>query len=278
MDGSFYLYRAFYAFPKLTNSFGDPSGAIYGVLKMLNSLIKKYKSENLILVFDAKGKKFRNKLFSKYKAHRPPMPQDLSKQILPLYKILYYLGYPIFIIPNVEADDVIGTISNQFSNKKYSVYISTGDKDMEQLINNNIKIINTITKNIIDFKIIMNKYGIQPKLIIDLIALMGDKTDGIPGVCGIGKKTALNLIQKIGNINTIYNNLIKIKQLNFYHSDIIIQKLLKNKNNAFLSYQLAKIKTNLNIKIKYKKLKKRKTNQKKLLNLLNYYKIKNFFK
>ena len=206
VDGSSYLYRAFHAFPPLSNSLGEPTGAMYGVLNMLKSLITQVQPSHIAVVFDAKGKTFRDEMFEQYKSHRPPMPDDLRRQIQPLHNIIQALGIPLLVIEGVEADDVIGTLAVQASRQGKKVLISTGDKDMAQLVDDNIMLINTMNNTLLDRAGVIEKYGIPPELIIDYLALMGDSSDNIPGVSGVGEKTALGLLQGIGSMAAIYAN------------------------------------------------------------------------
>lgn len=188
VDGSSYLYRAYHAFPPLTNSAGEPTGAMYGVLNMLRSLIMQYKPTHAAVVFDAKGKTFRDELFEHYKSHRPPMPNDLRAQIEPLHAMVKAMGLPLLAVSGVEADDVIGTLAREAEKAGRPVLISTGDKDMAQLVTPNITLINTMTNTILGPEEVVNKYGVPPELIIDFLALMGDSSDNIPGVPGVGEK------------------------------------------------------------------------------------------
>ncbi|VEI46030.1 DNA polymerase I [Actinobacillus equuli] len=181
VDGSSYLYRAFHAFPPLTNKNGEPTGAMYGVLNMLKSLIAQVEPSHIAVVFDAKGKTFRDELFEQYKSHRPPMPDDLRAQVQPLHTIIKALGIPLISIEGVEADDVIGTLAVQAANDGKNVLISTGDKDMAQLVNDHIMLINTMNNTLLDREGVIEKYGIPPELIIDYLALQGDASDNIPG-------------------------------------------------------------------------------------------------
>ncbi|EGV07181.1 5'-3' exonuclease, N-terminal resolvase-like domain protein [Haemophilus pittmaniae HK 85] len=213
VDGSSYLYRAFHAFPPLTNSAGEPTGAMYGVLNMLKSLISQVQPSHIAVVFDAKGKTFRDEMFEQYKSHRPPMPDDLRKQIQPLHDIIRALGIPLLVIEGVEADDVIGTLAVAASKANQKVLISTGDKDMAQLVDDNIMLINTMNNTLLDRDAVIEKYGIPPEIIIDYLALMGDTADNIPGVAGVGEKTALGLLQGIGSMAEIYANLDKVAEL-----------------------------------------------------------------
>ena len=206
VDGSSYLFRAYHAPPHLTNSKGEATGAIYGVINMLKSLVKQYSPSHMVVIFDAKGPTFRNEMYSEYKANRPPMPDDLRTQIEPIHNIIRAMGLPLISIPGVEADDVIGTLAKQASEQKRHVLISTGDKDMAQLVDDHVTLINTMTNTILDPEGVVEKFGIGPELIIDFLALMGDKVDNIPGVPGVGEKTALAMLQGLGSIDSLYNN------------------------------------------------------------------------
>lgn len=249
VDGSSYLYRAFHAFPPLTNSAGEPTGAMYGVLNMLKSLISQVQPSHIAVVFDAKGKTFRDEMFEQYKSHRPPMPDDLRKQIQPLHDIIRALGIPLLVIEGVEADDVIGTLAVAASKANQKVLISTGDKDMAQLVDNNIMLINTMNNTLLDREAVIEKYGIPPELIIDYLALMGDSADNIPGVAGVGEKTALGLLQGIGSMAEIYANLDKVAELPIRGAKKLGDKLLAEKEMADLSYRLATIKTDVALDI-----------------------------
>lgn len=249
VDGSSYLYRAFHAFPPLTNSAGEPTGAMYGVLNMLKSLISQVQPSHIAVVFDAKGKTFRDEMFEQYKSHRPPMPDDLRKQIQPLHDIIRALGIPLLVIEGVEADDVIGTLAVAASKANQKVLISTGDKDMAQLVDDNIMLINTMNNTLLDREAVIEKYGIPPELIIDYLALMGDSADNIPGVAGVGEKTALGLLQGIGSMAEIYANLDKVAELPIRGAKKLGDKLLAEKEMADLSYRLATIKTDVDLDI-----------------------------
>ena len=249
VDGSSYLYRAFHAFPPLTNAAGEPTGAMYGVLNMLKSLISQVQPTHIAVVFDAKGKTFRDEMFEQYKSHRPPMPDDLRKQIQPLHDMIRALGIPLLVVEGVEADDVIGTLALQASRLGKKVLISTGDKDMAQLVDDNIMLINTMNNSLLDREGVIEKYGIPPELIIDYLALMGDSADNIPGVAGVGEKTALGLLQGIGSMAEIYANLEKVAELPIRGAKKLGEKLLAEKNNADLSYTLATIKTDVELNV-----------------------------
>ncbi|MGE4533799.1 DNA polymerase I [Halomonas sp.] len=244
VDGSSYLYRAFHALPPLTTSEGQPTGAIKGVLNMLKRLIKDYPDSPMAVVFDAPGKTFRDELFEQYKSHRPPMPDDLRDQVQPLHDCVRALGLPLLCIEGVEADDVIGTLARQATEAGRDAVISTGDKDMAQLVNAHITLVNTMKDETLDVAGVKEKFGLPPELIIDFLALMGDKVDNIPGVPGVGEKTALGLLQGMGGgLDAIYADLEKVKTLGFRGAKTLPKKLEEHRDQAFLSYQLATIKT-----------------------------------
>ena len=249
VDGSSYLYRAFHALPPLSNSRGQPTGAVKGVISMLKRLQKDYAGSPLIVVFDAKGKTFRDDLFEEYKSHRPPMPDDLRRQIEPIHNIVRAMGLPLLIIDGVEADDVIGTLAQQSAREGRPVVISTGDKDMAQLVDGHITLVNTMTDTRLDSEGVRNKYGVGPELIIDYLALVGDKSDNIPGVPGVGEKTALALLQNLGGLDAIYANLDAVATLDFRGAKKMPEKLAENREQAYLSYLLATIKTDVELDV-----------------------------
>lgn len=251
VDGSSYLYRAYHVFPTLTNLAGEPTGAIYGVLNMLRSLLLQYQPSHVAVVFDAKGKTFRDELFAEYKSHRPPMPDDLCTQIEPLYKIVKAIGLPLLVRPGVEADDVIGTLALEAEMAGHPVLISTGDKDMAQLVRPTVSLINTMNSTVLGPKEVFDKYGIPPELIIDFLALMGDASDNIPGVPGVGEKTAQALLGGLGGLDVLYDNLGSIATLSFRGAKTIAAKLEQHKAIAYLSYKLATIKTNVEVEVSY---------------------------
>ncbi|CAQ82392.1 MULTISPECIES: DNA polymerase I [Photorhabdus] len=274
VDGSSYLYRAYHAFPPLTNSTGEPTGAMYGVLNMLRSLVMQYKPSHVAVVFDAKGKTFRDELFAEYKSHRPPMPDDLRAQIEPLHQLVEAMGLPLLVVPGVEADDVIGTLALQAEKEGRSVLISTGDKDMAQLVTPNITLINTMNNTILGPEEVVEKYGVPPELIIDFLALMGDSSDNIPGVPGVGEKTALGLLQGIGGIDDIFANLDKIAGLSFRGAKTLANKLEPHKDVAYLSYKLATIKTDVELDKTCVALSVAKPDTEKLHQLFSRYEFK----
>ncbi|MDA8597780.1 DNA polymerase I [Porticoccaceae bacterium] len=245
VDGSSYLYRAYHALPPLTNSKGKPTGAVKGVINMMRRLQKDYPESTLVVVFDAKGKTFRDDMYSEYKANRPPMPDDLRMQIEPIHQIIQAMGLPMLIIDGVEADDVIGTLAVQATTIEQPVVVSTGDKDIAQLVNEYITLVNTMTNTLLDREGVIEKFGIPPELIIDFLALLGDKSDNIPGVPGVGEKTALGLLQGIGGLDAIYSRLDEVAGLEFRGAKNMAPKLEEHRDLAYLSYQLATIKTDV---------------------------------
>jgi DNA polymerase-1 len=249
VDGSSYLYRAYHALPPLTNSRGQPTGAVKGVISMLRRLLKDYPGSPVAVVFDAKGKTFRDELFAQYKAQRPPMPDDMRPQIEPIHKIVKAMGLPLLIEEGVEADDVIGTLALQAKDDGRPVVISTGDKDMAQLVNHKVTLVNTMTGSALDADGVNEKYGFGPELMIDFLALMGDKVDNIPGVPGVGEKTAKALLQGIGGLDALYHDLEAIRTLEFRGAKKMPEKLAEHRDQAYLSYQLATIKVDVPLHI-----------------------------
>jgi DNA polymerase-1 len=247
VDGSSYVYRAFHALPPLTNSKGQATGAVKGVINMLRRLLKDYPESPVVGVFDAKGKTFRDDLYPEYKANRPSMPDELREQIVPIHSIVRAMGLPFLCVEGVEADDVIGTLARQASEQGRSVVISTGDKDMAQLVDKHTTLVNTMTDTVMDEAGVEQKFGIPPSLIIDFLALMGDKVDNIPGVAGVGEKTALGLLQGIGSLDDIYASLDKVAELSFRGAKTMAPKLEAEKANAYMSYELATIKTDVEL-------------------------------
>ncbi|EAQ97558.1 DNA polymerase I [Congregibacter litoralis] len=251
VDGSSYLYRAYHALPPLTNSKGAATGAVKGVINMIRRLQKDYPESTIAVVFDAKGKTFRDDIYPEYKANRPPMPDDLREQIEPIHSIVRGMGLPLLCEPGVEADDVIGTLAKEASEAGCSVIVSTGDKDMAQLVNDRVTLVNTMNDTLMDPQGVVDKFGIPPELIIDLLALMGDKVDNIPGVPGVGEKTALGLLQGLGGLDQIYASLDEVQNLSFRGAKTMAAKLEKERDNAYLSYELATIATDLKLPLVY---------------------------
>lgn len=274
IDGTYYLYRAYYALPLLTNSKGEPTGVIYGIYNMLYKILKQYKPSHMVVVFDAKEKTFRHDLFKKYKINRPPMPYVLSTQIKPLYRIIKAMGIRILIVSGVEADDVIGTIAKFLEKKGDRIFISTGDKDITQLVTSKIKMMNIVNNTLYGPNEVKKKYGVPPYLIADLLALMGDSSDNIPGIPGIGIKTAHKLLKEIGSIKQIYLNIDKVAQMNIRGAKSVAMKLIQHKELAFISSKLTTIKTDIKIQINFKEMIVKKPDIEKLLLLFNHYDIK----
>jgi len=240
VDGSSYLYRAYHAMPELTNSKGQSTGTIYGVVNMLRKLLRDYQPSHIAVVFDAKGKTFRDDIFPEYKANRPPMPDDLREQIEPIHAIVRAMGLPLLMVDGVEADDVIGTLAQQATEQSIKTVISTGDKDMAQLVNQHVTLINTMSNTLTDVAAVHEKYGIGPNRIIDYLALMGDKVDNIPGVPSVGPKTATKLLQQYDSLNGV-----------IAHADEVQgkmgEKLRETAPQLPLSYELATIKLDVDL-------------------------------
>ncbi|QEY60582.1 DNA polymerase I [Metapseudomonas lalkuanensis] len=250
VDGSSYLYRAFHALPPLTTSAGLPTGAVKGVLNMLRSLRRQFPDSPFAVVFDAKGGTFRDEMFAEYKANRPSMPDELRVQVEPLHASVRALGLPLLCVEGVEADDVIGTLARQSAAGGRPVVISTGDKDMAQLVDGHITLVNTMTGSTLDVDGVKEKFGVGPELIIDYLALMGDKVDNIPGVPGIGEKTALGLLTGVGGgLDVLYSSLDKVPALPIRGAKGLPAKLEEHKDMAYLSYKLATIKCDVELNV-----------------------------
>lgn len=276
VDGSSYLYRAFHAMPPLTNSKGNPTGAVKGVINMMRRVLRDYPGSDVAVVFDAKGKTFRDEMYSEYKAQRPPMPDDLRSQIKPIHDIIDAMGLKRLVIEGVEADDVIGTLAREATEQQRHVVISTGDKDMAQLVNEFVTLENTMTETVMDRNGVVEKFGIPPELVIDFLALMGDKVDNIPGVPGVGQKTALALLQGLGSIESIYQRLDEVAGLGFRGSKNMAAKLLDNKAEAEMSYQLATIKLDCELPISISDLAVGEANTEQLKALYNEMEFKSW--
>ena len=243
IDGSSYLFRAYHALPPLTNSKGLNTGAVKGVVGMVRRLVADYPGDQVVVVFDAKGPTFRNEIYAEYKANRPPMPEELREQIEPIHAMIRAMGLPLVCVSGVEADDVIGTLAVQAAARQQSVLISTGDKDMAQLVGDHVTLINTMTNTTLDHRGVVEKFGVPPELIIDLLALQGDKVDNIPGVPGVGEKTALALLQNLGGLEAIYGDLPRVAELPVRGAQKLGARLAEHRESADLSYRLATIKT-----------------------------------
>ena len=247
VDGSSYLFRAYHALPALTNSKGLNTGAAKGVIGMIRKLVSDYAADQVVVVFDAKGPTFRNEIYAEYKANRPPMPDELREQIEPIHSAIRAMGLPLICISGVEADDVIGTLSVEAAASGREVVISTGDKDMAQLVNDHVTLINTMNNTAMDRDGVIAKFGVPPERIIDLLALMGDKVDNIPGVAGVGEKTATALLQHLGGLESIYAQLDAVAELPIRGAKSLASKLEGAKADADLSYELATIKTDCDL-------------------------------
>jgi len=248
VDGSSYLYRAFHAMPPLTTATGQPTGAIYGVVNMLRRLVADYQPEIMVVVFDAKGKTFRDDIYKEYKSNRPPMPDDMRTQIEPLHQVVQNMGMPLMIVEGVEADDVIGTLAVQATKAGLNTVISTGDKDMAQLVNANVSLINTMTNTVMDEKGVIDKFGVKPSQIIDYLALVGDTSDNIPGVPSCGPKTAAKWLAANDSLKAVIDNAESVKGK-------IGEKLRDSIEFLPMSYELATIKTDVELPSTIKKLK-----------------------
>ena len=242
VDGSSYLYRAYHALPPLTNSKNQPTGAIKGVISMIKKILIDHPESPLAVVFDAKGKTFRHDMYSEYKANRPPMPEDLVQQIEPIHKIISLMGIKLIMIPGVEADDVIGTLAEQARQKKLNAVISTGDKDMTQLVCENVSVVNTMSGELLDESGVLKKFGVGPELITDYLALIGDKSDNVPGVDKVGPKTAVKWLNEYSDIQGVKEN-----------SESIGGKVGENLRSSIemldLAHELVKIKTDVELEL-----------------------------
>lgn len=269
VDGSSYLFRAYHVpyLQALSTADGQPTGAITGVLNMIKSLKKDYPNGNIVVVFDAKGKTFRNDLYPEYKANRPPMPDDLRSQIAPIHDIIEAMGLPLLVIDGVEADDVIGTLSAQATEKGIETVISTGDKDMAQLVNQHVRLINTMTNVEMNVEGVIEKFGIKPEQIIDYLALMGDKVDNIPGVEKCGPKTAVKWLLEHETLDQVIANADKVKG-----------KIGENLRNALdqlpLSYELATIKLDVALEQSIEELVPTTPDNEKLTRLYKQFELR----
>ncbi len=243
VDGSYYMYRAYHGMPELNNGKGEPTGAIFGVINMLRKLFNEYQPDYLAVVFDAKGKTFRNEMYAEYKAHRPPMPEDLVCQIAPIHDIIRALGLPLLIIDNVEADDVIGTLATQASEQGLMTYISSGDKDLAQLVDDHVHLVNTMSNTVLDRAGVVEKYGVPPSSIIDYLALMGDSSDNVPGIPKVGPKTAVKWLAEHGSLQEIVDHADEIKGK-------VGESLRAHLEQLYLSKQLVTLKLDVDLEFK----------------------------
>ena len=257
IDGSSYLYRAYHALPPLMSSKNQPTGAIRGVISMINKILLDHPNSPLAVIFDAKGKTFRHEMYKDYKANRPPMPEDLVKQIEPINQIVEALGIKLLSIKGVEADDVIGTLAKEASEAGLDTVISTGDKDMTQLVNKHIKVVNTMSNELLDEKGVENKFGVKPELIIDYLALVGDTSDNVPGVEKVGPKTAVKWLIEYGSLDEIIKNAEKI-------SGKVGENLRNGLSQLHVSKELVTIKKDVSLEVGVKDLMVGKRNKKLL--------------
>ena len=280
VDGSSYLYRAFFASQQadLRTSTGLPSGAVRVMANMMRSLRKQYPDCHVAVVFDAKGKTFRDDIYPEYKANRPSMPEDLRSQVAPIHQMIKAMGFPFLMIDGVEADDVIGTLARQATEKQLPVLISTGDKDMAQLVSDHVTLIDTMKDLKTDREGVIEKFGVPPELIIDYLALMGDKVDNIPGMTGVGEKTALALLQGIGSIDEIAANLDKVAALGFRGSKAFADKFREQEEQVRLSYTLATIKTDVVLEQDLEQLLLKPVDKESLLAVYREYELRNLIK
>ncbi len=267
VDGSSYLYRAFHAMPPLTNSKGQPTGAIYGVVNMLRKLIKDYQPEYMAVVFDAKGKTFRDELFEDYKAHRPPMPEELEAQIEPLHQVIEAMGIPLLMVDGVEADDVIATLAEQAVASGMDVVVSSGDKDLAQLVNDHVVVVNTMNDSVLDRAAVEAKFGVPPERIVDWLALVGDAVDNIPGIPGVGPKTAAKWLQKYGSLDAIVAHADEIKGK-------IGDKLRAHLDRLPLSHELATVRRDVPLDVGPRDLRLREPDRERLIALFRELEFK----
>ncbi|UNP88457.1 DNA polymerase I [Aeromonas encheleia] len=280
VDGSSYLYRAFFASQQadLRTSTGLPSGAVRVMANMMRSLRKQYPDCHVAVVFDAKGKTFRDDIYPEYKATRASMPDDLRSQVAPIHQMIKAMGFPFLMVEGVEADDVIGTLARQATEKQLPVLISTGDKDMAQLVSDHVTLIDTMKDVTTDREGVIEKFGVPPELIIDYLALMGDKVDNIPGMTGVGEKTAQALLQGIGSIDQIAANLDKVAALGFRGSKAFADKFREQEEQVRLSYQLATIKTDVELEQELEQLQLGPIDKDSLLEVYREYELRNLIK
>lgn len=276
VDGSSYLYRAFFASQQadLRTSDGQPTGAIRVVTNMLLSLLKQFPGSEVAVVFDAKGKSFRNEMYAEYKANRPPMPDDLRSQIEPIHQIVKGLGLPLLVIDGVEADDVIGTLAAQATAAQRQTIISTGDKDMAQLVSDYVTLMDTMKDLRLDRQGVIDRYGVAPEQIIDFLALMGDTSDNIPGMSGVGEKTAVALLQGVGSIDNLIAHPDQVAALGFRGAKTFAAKFLEQKEMVLLSRELATIKTDVELPVTITELGRQAVDQDGLLELYRRFEFK----
>lgn len=269
VDGSSYLFRAFHAMPPLTNGKGQATGAIFGVINMLGKLIEQYQPEKMAVIFDAKGKTFRHEMYSEYKSHRPPMPEELRTQIEPIHEIVKALGLPLLVIDGVEADDVMGTLAYQATQQQHDTLISTGDKDLAQLVNEHVTLINTMNDTLSTPESVKEKFGVRPDQIIDYLALVGDSADNIPGIPKCGPKTAVKWLTSFGNIDNLVENAPMI-------GGKIGENLRNNLDQLKLSRELTTIKVDCELPIDLTDINRHEPDMQRLQELFSEYDLRNW--
>jgi len=269
VDGSSYLFRAYHALPPLTTSKNHPTGAIKGVVSMLRRLEQDFPESKVVVVFDAKGKTFRHDMYEEYKANRPPMPEDLAMQIEPIHNIVRAMGLPLLIVPGVEADDVIGTLAHEATSKGIDVVVSTGDKDMAQLVSDHVTLINTMTETAMDRDGVVEKFGVTPEQIIDYLALVGDKVDNIPGVNKCGPKTAVKWLQAYNDLDNLIEHAGEIKGK-------IGEYLREATDTLPLSRELATIRLDVELEFGLEDLTEREQDDDSLLELFKEYEFRSW--
>jgi DNA polymerase-1 len=269
VDGSSYLFRAFHAMPPLTNSQGQATGAIFGVINMLGKLLEQYQPEKMAVIFDAKGKTFRHQMYSEYKSHRPPMPDELRTQVEPIHEIVKALGLPLLVIDGVEADDVMGTLAHQATLAEHDTLISTGDKDLAQLVNEHVTLINTMNDTLSTPDSVLEKFGVRPDQIIDYLALMGDSADNIPGIPKCGPKTAVKWLSSFGSIDNLIENAPMI-------GGKIGENLRNNIDQLKLSRELTTIKLDCELPVGLEDINRQPADLGRLQELFSEYDLRNW--
>ncbi|PJE78951.1 DNA polymerase I [invertebrate metagenome] len=275
VDGSSYLYRAYHASERanLQTSSGHPTGAINVIARMLNSLVREYDQSCVVIVFDAKGKNFRHELYSDYKATRKPMPDDLRCQVEPIHAIVQAMGLPLFMVEGVEADDVLGTLAQQATERQIATVISTGDKDIAQLVNSYVSLIDTMKNTHMGPAEVEQKFGVAAGQIIDFLALMGDSSDNIPGMPGVGEKTAVALLQGLGSLKNIEQHLDKVADLTFRGSKAFAKKFAEHRDMVLLSKELATIKTDVKLPMDVDKITRHPVDKEALIAIYQQYEL-----
>jgi DNA polymerase-1 len=262
VDGSSYLYRAFHALPDLRNKHGEPTGAVYGVINMLRRLRKETAADYIACVFDAKGKTFRDDWYPQYKANRPPMPDDLVQQIEPLHQSIRAMGWPLLMIDGVEADDVIGTLAKQAEQLGARTVISTGDKDITQLVNPSVRLVNTMSNENLDEEGVEKKFGVKAAQMVDYLTLVGDSVDNVPGVEKVGPKTAVKWLSQYGSLDQIVAHADEI-------SGVVGENLRKARDWLPTARKLLTIKCDVDLPVSLENLEPKPQDNAKLAELFD---------